>query len=127
MDRLRDRAMFVLMVRCGLRVGEVSARTWPSINFTAGAMRIDHSKGQVDRVVYCSRDADHARHQWRHTQPFEATYILPSPLRPGTPLSVRAIQHLMAKSLHVAGITKPYSPHARRHTFATHLLNAGAP
>jgi site-specific recombinase XerD len=126
-DRLRDRTMFLLMVRCGLRVGEVSALMWPSINFKAGSIRIDNSKGQVDRVVYFSRDADNALHQWRHTQPFEATYVFPSPLQPGTPLSVRAIQHLMAKYLHAAGITKSYSPHALRHTFATHLLNAGAP
>ncbi len=126
-DRLRDRTMFWLMVRCGLRVGEVSALTWPSINFKAGSIRLDNSKGQVDRVVYFSLDADNARHQWRHTQPFEATYVFPSPLQPGTPLSVRAIPHLMAKYRHAAGITTPYSPHALRHTFATHLLNAGAP
>jgi site-specific recombinase XerD len=126
-DRLRDRTMFLLMLRCGLRVGEVSALTWPSINFKAGSLRIDNSKGQVDRVVYCSLDVDKALQQWRHTQPFEATYVFPSPLQPGTPLSVRAIQHLMATYLQAAGITKPYSPHALRHTFATHLLNAGAP
>jgi site-specific recombinase XerD len=72
-DRLRDRTRFVLMLRCGLRVGEVSALTWPSIKFTAGSIRIDSSKGQVDRVVYVSRDADKALHPWRHTQPFEAT------------------------------------------------------
>jgi site-specific recombinase XerD len=126
-DRLRDRTMFLLMVRCGLRVGEVSARTWPRINFNAESMRIDNSKGQVDRVVYCSLDADKALHQWRHTQLFEATSVFPSPLQPGTPLSVRAIQPLMAKYLHAAGITKPYAPHALRHTFATHRLNAGAP
>jgi integrase len=97
MDRLRDRTMFWLLVRCGLRVGEVSALTWPSINCKAGSMRIDNSQGQVDRVVYFARDADNARHQWRHPQPFEATDIFPSPRRPGTPLSVRAIQPLLTK------------------------------
>jgi site-specific recombinase XerD len=113
-DRLRDRTMFLLMLRCGLRVGEVSALTWSSINCKAGSIRLDNSKGQVDRVVYCSRDADNALHQWRHTQPFEATDIFPSPLQPGAPLSVRAIQPLMAKYLQAAGITKPSSPHALR-------------
>jgi site-specific recombinase XerD len=113
-DRLRDRTMFLLMLRCGLRVGEVSALTWPSINFTAGSLRIDNSTGQVDRVVYVSRDVDNALHQWRHTQPVEATYVFPSPLQPGTPLRVRALQHLMAKHLQAAGITTPYSPHALR-------------
>jgi len=126
-DRLRDRTMLLLMVRCGLRVGEVSALTWPSINFTAGSIRSDNSQGQVDRVVYFSLDADKALHQWRHTQPFEATSVFPSPLQPGPPLSVRAIPHRMAKYLQAAGITTPYSPHALRHPFATHLLNAGAP
>jgi integrase len=106
-DRWRDRTMFVLMVRCGLRVGEVSARTWPRIHFTAGSIRLDNSTGQVDRVVSCSREADNALQQGRHTQPFEATDICPSPLQPGAPLSVRAIQPLMAKELHAAGITTP--------------------
>jgi integrase len=106
-DRLRDRTMSLRMVRCGLRVGEVSALTWPSIHFKAGSSRIDSSTGQVDRVVYCSLDAEKARHQWRHTQPFEATYVFPRPLQPGTPLSVRAIQPLMATYLNKAGLMQP--------------------
>jgi site-specific recombinase XerD len=106
-DRLRDRTMFLLMVRCGLRVGEVSALTWPSRNFKAGSIRLDHSQGQVERVVDVSLEADNALPQWRHTQPFEATYVFPSPLQPGTPLSVRASQHLMAQYLNAARITKP--------------------
>jgi site-specific recombinase XerD len=125
-DLLRDRTMFLLMLRCGLRVGEVSALTWPAINSHVGSIRIDHSKGQVDRVVYYSPDVAKARRQWRDTQPREVTYVFPSPLKHGIPLSVRAIQHRMAHYRKAAHITKPYSPHALRHTFATQLLNAGA-
>ena len=44
---------------------------------------------------------------------------------PGAPVSVRSIQRVMARYLKAAGITKAYSPHTLRHTFATQLLNAG--
>jgi site-specific recombinase XerD len=126
-DSLRDRTMFLLMLRCGLRVGEVSALTWPAIHAKAGSIRIDNSKGQVDRVVYASPDVEQALRQWRCWQPPEATYIFASPLKYGLRLGVRAIQHLMAKYLKRAQITTPYSPHSLRHTFATQRLNAGAP
>lgn len=125
-DALRDRLLFLLMLRCGLRVGEVSTLTWSAINAEARAIRIDNSKGLIDRVVYYAPDVEHALRQWRHTHSLGATYVFPSPLTPSTPLSVRAIQHRMATYLREAQITKPYSPHALRHTFATHLLNAGA-
>jgi integrase/recombinase XerD len=126
-DSLRDRTRFLLMVRRGLRVGEVSALTWPAIHAKAGSIRIDNSKGQGDRVVYASPDVEQALRQWRCWQPPEATYIFASPLKHGLPLGVRAIQRLMAKYLKRAQITMPYSPHSLRHTFATQLLNAGAP
>jgi site-specific recombinase XerD len=126
-DRLRDRTMFLLMLRCGLRVGEVSTFTWPAINVGAGSIRIDHGKGQVDRVVYYSADVEDALRHWRRWHPPEVTYLFPSALKPGRPLGVRAIQQLMARHLKAAGVTQPYSPHSLRHTFATQLLNAGAP
>ena len=42
-NALRDRAMFLLMLRCGLRVGEVSRLPWSAIDLTQGTVRIDHS------------------------------------------------------------------------------------
>jgi site-specific recombinase XerC len=114
MDALRNRTMCLRMLRCGLRVGEVSALTWPAIHAKAGSIQIDTRKGQVDRVAYASPDVEQALRQWRHWQPPEATYVLASPLKHGLPLGVRAIQHLMAKYLTMAQIAMPYSPHALR-------------
>jgi integrase/recombinase XerD len=127
-DALRDRAMFLLMLRCGLRVGEVSRLPWSAIDLRQGTVRIDNSKGHVDRVVYMSSDVAKALRQWHRLQAAEARYVFPSRLtrKGGTPLSARQIRNRMSRYLTIAGITKAYSPHSLRHTFATQLLNAGA-
>jgi site-specific recombinase XerD len=108
-------------------VGEVSALTWPAIDCHARSIRIDNRQGQVDRVVYYAPDVEEVLRLWRRTQSSEATSVFLSPLKPGTPLSVRTIQRVMARYVRQAQITKPYSPHALRPTFATQLLKAGAP
>ena len=51
-DSLRDRLLFLLMLRCGLRVSEACALTWAAVDLHAGTVRINHGKGQVDRLVY---------------------------------------------------------------------------
>ncbi len=122
-DALRDRTLFLLMLRCGLRVGEVSSLPWTAIDFAQGTVRIDHSKGHVDRVVYLSPDVTKALRQWQGLQAAEAPYVFPSR---GTALTARQMRNRMAYYLKLAGITKAYSPHSLRHTFATQLLNAGA-
>jgi integrase len=50
-DALRDRTMFLLMLRGGRRVGEVSRLRWSALDLARGTVRIEHSKGHVDRVV----------------------------------------------------------------------------
>ena len=127
-DVLRDRTMFLLMLRCGLRVSEVSHLSWAALDLAQGTLRIDHSKGQVDRVVYLAPDVAKDLRQWHRLQAAEARYVFPSRLtrKGGMPLSARQIRNRMTCYLKLAGITKAYSPHSLRHTFATQLLNAGA-
>jgi integrase len=62
------------MLRCGLRVGEVSRVSWSAIDLTQGTVRIDNGKGHVDRVVYLSPDVAKALRQWHGLQVAEATY-----------------------------------------------------
>ena len=122
-DARRDRTMFLLMLRCGLRVGEVSHLPWTAIDFAQGTVRIDNSKGHVDRVVYLAPDVAKALRQWQGHQAAAAPYVFPSR---GTSRTARQMRNLMTGYLKLAGITKAYSPHSLRHTFATQLLNAGA-
>jgi site-specific recombinase XerD len=127
-DALRDRTMFLLMLRCGLRVGEVSRLAWSAIDLTQGTVRIDHSKGHVDRVVYLSPDGAKALRQWHGLQAAEALSVFPSRVKRkgGLALTARQIRNRMTRYLQLAGITTAYSPHSLRPTFATQLLNAGA-
>jgi site-specific recombinase XerD len=63
-DVLQDRTMFLLMLRCGLRMSEVSGFPWSAIDLGHGTLRVDTSKGQVDRVVSLSPDVATALGQW---------------------------------------------------------------
>lgn len=127
-DPVRDRLMFLLMLRCGLRLSEMCNLTWAAINSEAGSVRIDHGKGHIDRVVYYTPDVEQALRQWQRLDGGSCEYLFPSPRqrRRGQPLSPRLIQLLMTRYCQQAQISTDYSPHSLRHSFATQLLNAGA-
>jgi integrase/recombinase XerD len=116
------------MLRCGLRVSEVSGLPWSAIDLGQGTLRVDNRIGQVDRVVYLSPDVATALRQWQQLQATAVRYVFPSRMawKGGLPLGVRQIHNRMTRYLKLVGITKRYSPHSLRHTFATQLLNAGA-
>jgi site-specific recombinase XerD len=123
-DAVRDRLIFLFMLRCGLRVSEVCALTWDAIDGGAGTVRINRGKGQVDRIVYLSPDVEQTLQLWRahHTS---GPYLFPSPKRHRAHLFRSDINWRMHHYLAAAGVTRHYSPHCLRHPFATHLLNAG--
>jgi site-specific recombinase XerD len=123
-DAVRDRTMFLLMLRCGLRVSEVSHLVWAALDCAQGTVRIDNSKGHVDRVVYLAPDVAKALQQWRRLQGAAPRYIFPSRVtrKGGLPLSARQIQNCMTRYLRLAGITKPYSPHSLRHYAASRVM-----
>src|SRR6266704_6529098 len=123
-DSVRDRLIFLFMLRCGLRVSEVCALAWDAIDLAAETVRINQGKGRVDRIVYLSPDVKRALAVWRaHHTP--GVYLFPSPKRHRSHLFRSQINVLMDQYLTAAGLTRHYSPHCLRHTFATHLLNAG--
>lgn len=123
-DSVRDRLLFLLMLRCGLRVSEACSLTWNDVDLEASSIRINNGKGQVDRVVYIAPDAEKALQLWQAHGTL-SPYLFPSRRRRSLPLGRGDIHWLMKKYLRLAGIQTNYSAHCLRHTFATQLLNAG--
>jgi site-specific recombinase XerD len=123
-DSIRDRLLFLLMLRCGLRVSEACSLTWTDVDLQASTIRINNGKGQVDRVVYIAPDVEQALQFWQ-ARGTPSPYLFPSRRRRAAPLSRGDIQWQMKKYLRLAGIQTNYSAHCLRHTFATQLLNAG--
>lgn len=125
-DTIRDRAIFLLMLRCGLRVSEACALTWQRIDFSQGSLLIVNGKGQVDRTAYLAPDVERDLKLWQARQP-QSRFLFPDQYPQSAPISCKTVSRLMGKYLREAGITRHYSPHCLRHTFATQLLNAGVP
>ena len=100
-------------------------RPLDGVDLGQGTLRVNTSKGQVDRVVYLSPDVATALRQWHGLQSTTADYVFPSPMprKGGLPLGARQIRNRM--TLSEAGDHQALCA-SLRHTFATQLLNAGA-
>lgn len=123
---LRDRAMFMLMLRCGLRVQEVAELTVDAIEYGRRQIFVFHGKGAKDRVVYMSEDARSALLAYLAKRSSKARglfLVQKGPMR-GKPLSVRGIQKRIEYYARESGLN--VSCHRLRHTMATQLLNADA-
>jgi len=122
----RDRAMFMLMLRCGLRVQEVAELTVDAVEYGRRQIFVFHGKGAKDRVVYMSEDARSALSAYLAKRSSKARglfLVQKGPMR-GKPLSVRGIQKRIEYYARKSELN--VSCHRLRHTMATQLLNADA-
>ena len=123
----RDRAVFMLMLRCGLRVEEVANVSLDVLDFKHRKILIEDGKGSKDRIVYMSNDVIHALAAYlkvRMASRAKKVFLVEKGTSKGQPISIRGIQKRMEyyarkAKLHV-------SCHHLRHTMATQLLNADA-
>ena len=123
----RDRAIFMLMLRCGLRLEEVANLTLRAINLRRAQLFIYDGKGGKDRVVYLSSDAFEALSRYLKKRPssrVRKVFLVEKGAYKGKPLSMRGIQKRMEHYARKAGLK--VSCHQLRHTMATQLLNADA-
>ena len=127
---VRNLAMFELLYSSGLRVSELTNLDLSDIDFNRQTVRV-MGKGRKERVVpvgkpalscikryrelLAEKDKDITDHQGALFLNFR-----------GGRLTARSVDRLLKQVAVKAGISVPISPHALRHTFATHMLDAGA-
>ncbi len=122
---LRDRAMFKVMLRCGLRVEELANLSLEAIYLKRRVILVKDGKGSKDRVVYLSDDAYDALVRYLRSRPpsrAKKIFLVEKGTCKGKPISVRGIQKRMEYYARKSRVKS--SCHHLRHTMATQLLNA---
>jgi integrase/recombinase XerC len=136
---LRDRAILEVLYSCGLRVSELVALNWDEIKADLEIVRV-RGKGNKERIVPIGRKALEALARYREQIPAlvvpkrhrtlpPASVVASGPVflnSRGERLTTRSVARLVSGYARDCGIALKTSPHALRHTFATHLLDAGA-
>lgn len=119
----RDAAILELFYSSGLRLAELAALDVRDIDPYNETVRV-FGKGSRERVVPVGEPALRAIQEYRQKARVQAGPLFLSKLRKR--LGATSIWVLVKKYLRLAGIPVPASPHKLRHSFATHLLDAGA-
>ena len=123
--KTRDRALILLLLRTGMRIGELlNVKIVDIILPERKILLYVGEKNYQGRVVYYSEDAERALQEWLQARDEQREYLFYSPSR--ETLSYVSAWTVMKKILERAGLSgKGYSLHCLRHTFATDMLNAG--
>jgi integrase/recombinase XerC len=127
---LRDQAMFEVLYSAGLRVSELTGLNVIDLELSEGMVTV-RGKGKRERLGLLGSKAVAALQAWlvaRPTlqvgaaEPTTAVFLN----KDGGRLTTRSVGRLLAKYLQQVGLDPQTSPHTLRHSFATHLLDAGA-
>jgi len=123
----RDRAMILILLRTGMRIGELLNTKVMDVHMKERKIEIyEGEKNRLGRVVYLSEDAVSALRKWLKERDTWEEYLFYSPSGGTDTMSYSAAWRIFHEYLVKAGLThKGYGLHALRHTFATELLNAG--
>lgn len=125
----RDQSVLELLYSCGLRVSELVGLNMKDLDLESRMVRV-LGKGNKERLVPIGQKAVDRINTYL---PFRQLVMQKNPeslalfinFRAGR-LTARSVQRLVDQAIQKTGIAKNISPHVLRHSFATHLLNAGA-
>ncbi len=129
----RDQAILELLYAAGLRVSELVSLDWRAIDLPGRVLRV-RGKGNKERMVPFGRPAAEALRRWlevwesvragaadvgTESEPVFLNFL-------GGRLTDRSVRNILDRWVDQAAVARGVHPHTLRHTFATHLLEAGA-
>jgi integrase/recombinase XerD len=120
---IKHRAILMTAYAAGLRISEATQLQISDIDSQRMVIRVRQGKGRKDRYVMLSpRLLEFLRAYWKAVRPQR---ILFPGARPDQPLTTESIKKVCQRARVAAGLGKPITAHTLRHSFATHLLEAG--
>lgn len=121
-ENIKHKAILMIIYSSGLRISEAANLKITDIDSKRMMVRVQQGKGSKDRYTILSQTAlEQLRQYWRQYRPKEWLFEGSN----DTHLSITSIWQIFHDAKKRAGITKPVSPHSLRHSFATHLVEAG--
>ena len=121
-ENIKHKAILMIIYSSGLRISEAANLKITDIDSKRMMVRVQQGKGSKDRYTILSKTAlEQLRQYWRQYRPKEWLFEGSN----DTHLSITSIWQIFHDAKKRAGITKPVSPHSLRHSFATHLVEAG--
>lgn len=124
-DNKRDKAIFLLAYRHGLRASEIGMLKPSDVNLERGRIRIDRLKHSQGGEQIMQPDEQKAVRAWLKQRVDNNPWLFPS--RRGQPIHRRTLDYMMKHYGEKAGIPdKKCHFHVLKHSIATHLLDAGA-
>lgn len=126
-DDTRDRAMILVLLRTGMRIGELLGTRMGDIHLKERRIEIyEGEKNRLGRVVYLSEDAVCALEAWFQERVQWKEYVFYRYGRMDGRMCYSTARTMVMRCVQKAGLlNKGYTVHTLRHTFATELLNAG--
>ncbi|NQT83678.1 tyrosine recombinase XerC [bacterium] len=125
---LRDRAILEVLYSTGIRVSELVGLNVEDVDLIGEVAKV-RGKGKMQRMAPMGREAAvvlsnylQSPRRKRGISPGDAVFLN----RAGARLTTRSVARIVAKYVRLTALKAGISPHTLRHTFATHLLNAGA-
>ncbi|PLR95778.1 site-specific tyrosine recombinase/integron integrase [Bacillus sp. T33-2] len=121
-----ENALFEFIYSTGCRIGEVVKLNRDDINFSTNSV-IVHGKGDKEREVYFNTRCSMWLNRYLDERDDEDPCLFITERKPKRRMSIDLIRYIIKRISSRAGIKKSIHPHQLRHSYATHMINNGAP